>query len=121
MKPTIKQQCKTLVGTPSLTAGTTFTRTNFIKLAKTVNPNLHTARKTDAQKIRSNLALVNIQRQLNEELAKSGLYIKSRNYYSEFSVVDKQAANKEVARYDNQAVNSIRRASVLRKGILRTR
>ena len=115
MKITRKQAIIKVTTGNTFKAGMTITRENFVKIARTINPELFVARNSEAAKMRSYIELVKMQSQLNNELSKKGLYIKSKNYQQEFVVLGKEDAAKEIARYHNQAHGSITRASTLVK------
>ena len=94
-----------------------FSRLQFEKYAKKVSNYGEIERRTNKGKCRADLALVAVQRKVNNQLRPLGLVLKSRGYYSEFYVVSGQEARKEVARYVKESKTLARHAKELEKGI----
>jgi len=85
-------------------AGRTLSRTEFIKMFALVgdSPN-----GTYADMHRFNLKLVTAQMDVNALLRENGLYMKSRDYYSEFSIAKKDTTKNTVIRYSAEVdINS---------------
>lgn len=102
-------------------ASTVLINKEFTVLAKSIDPNLHTRKRTVADRSRSALALVRTQGHINEFLRPKGMVLKSRNYYSEFYVVKNAKAESEVVRYHHVAKNAVERAEILSHGIFRAK
>lgn len=100
---------------------TVLTAKEFTLVAKDVNPNLHTRRRTKADRARADLALVRTQGTINEFLRPKGMVLKSRGYYSEFYVVKNNDAQQEVARYFRTSDNASNNGVSLRSGILKAK
>lgn len=115
---TITDKINQMVQTGVFAKGTVFSRSQFTRLGQKLTYNLFTARKTDRERQRANLALVRIQGAINRVLAAQGYYLKSRDYGNEFYVVSKRKeVNKEVVRYWHVADSSVRRATLLMEGL----
>lgn len=115
---TIKDQINQMVQTGVFAKGTVFTRDQFTALGKKLNKNLFCARKTDRERQRANLALVNIQSSINKQLAHQGYYLKSRDYGHEFYVVTKKRkVAKEVNRYVRTSIRTGQRSILLLQGL----
>lgn len=57
-----------------------------------------------AKKIQqSNLQLVQVQREINKLLRASGLYLRSRDYYSEFYIVNKDETKRTILNYQSKS------------------
>lgn len=117
IKPTRRQKTKELITARTFKCGASFTRAQFTRIAKQINPNVFTLRNNDANKMRSNLELVKTQQLINEELAPSGFYLKSAEYQQFFYVVGGKKVKKELDRYCNQAANNVERYFTLSRGI----
>lgn len=116
-KITRKQKIKELIVARTFKCGASFSRTQFVRIAKQINPNIFTSRNNDANKMRSDLELVKIQYQINQELADLGFYLKSAEYRKLFYVVGGKKVEKEEARYGRQVANNIERYCALSDGI----
>lgn len=116
IKPTRRQKTKELITARTFKCGAYFTRAQFTRIAKQINPNVFTLRNNDANKMRSNLELVKTQQLINEELAPSGFYLKSAEYQQFFYVVGGKKVEKELDRYGNQAANNVERYFTLSRG-----
>lgn len=115
---TITNKINEMVQTGVFAKGTVFSRCQFTRLGKKLTSNLFTARKTDRERQRANLALVRVQGDINRVLAAQGYYLKSRDYGNEFYVVSKRKkVNKEVVRYSHIARNGMHRATLLMEGL----
>lgn len=101
----------------SMEEGTTYSRTKFTRLAKRVNSKINTSRKTIVQQINANLGLVDVQAKLNRKLRERGLYLKSSNYYSEFTVLGGVDAQKEAIRYKKEGANKVHAGIELERGV----
>lgn len=97
--------------------GTVFDQEAYTKIAKTLRPKLVTKRETVKEEHRANMELVSVQWYINYYLRKYGRCLKSRNYYTEFYVVQDLGAAKEVARYSRTAEALESYAETLRKGV----
>ena len=71
--------------------------TNWFKLKDVV----HEGTATTIQK--SNLSLVHAQADINNLLHSSGLHLRSRNYYSEFYITNKDETKRTVLNYQNKS------------------
>lgn len=115
---TIANKINEMVQTGVFAKGTVFSRNQFTRLSKKLSTNLFTARKTDRDRQRANLALVRVQGDINRVLATQGYYLKSRDYGNEFYVVSKKKkVKKEVTRYTHVAKTGIHRAVLLMEGL----
>lgn len=81
-----------------LEPGKSMTRKQFIRLASKLDPVLSSM---DPNSHRFNLRLVSAQARFNKVLMDSGLYLKSKDYYTRFNVLERPA--KEVGRYYGQS------------------
>ncbi|AGM47221.1 hypothetical protein AD45P2_00250 [Alteromonas phage vB_AmaP_AD45-P2] len=80
-------------------AGSTLTRDKFVSLFAV--PDVVTAGNyVDVQ--RSNLRLVTAQTEINMLMRENGLYIRSKDYYSSFHVVEKKQTKNVIARYSSE-------------------
>lgn len=115
---TITDKINQMVQTGVFAKGTVFSRSQFTRLGKKLTYNLFTARKTDRERQRANLALVRIQGNINRVLAVQGYYLKSRDYGNEFYIVSrKKKVSKEVKRYMHVARTGMYRALLLSEGL----
>lgn len=76
--------------------GSTFSRDDLVQLFN-VQDIVNTGNYVDIQ--RSNLKLVTVQMEINMLMRENGLYLASKNYYSQFTVLKKKATKKTVIRY----------------------
>ena len=76
--------------------GKKFTRKQFIKLFKLTSI---VDGKTIPEMMRSNLDLVSFQTEINKLMRENGLYIASKNYYTEFHVAPINKTKDTVVRY----------------------
>lgn len=81
-----------------LEPGKSMTRKQFIRLASKLDPVLASM---DPNSHKFNLRLVSAQARFNKVLMDSGLYLKSKDYYTRFNVLERPA--KEVGRYYGQS------------------
>lgn len=77
-------------------AGMKLTRKQFVRMFS-IRGIVHEGTYKDVH--RSNLRLVQVQKELNVLMRENGLYIQSRDYYSEFLVQSKNATKNTVKRY----------------------
>lgn len=77
-------------------AGRSISRDTFINLFG-VEDIVNVGTYEELQK--SNLKLVSVQKEINMLMRENGLYLKSKNYYKEFKVVEKGPTTGEILRY----------------------
>lgn len=82
------------------TAGKHLTRRQFAKMFR-VKGIVHEGEYSDVQK--SNLVLVGIQAAVNKVLSECGLYLRSKNYYSKFCIVDKDQTKGAILGYQEKS------------------
>jgi len=80
-------------------AGKFFTRNDFIKIFELVIPSTGTHK----EMTKANLDLVQAQAEINMLMRENGLYIRSRDYYSEFHVSEKAKTKRTVLRYRKES------------------
>lgn len=83
----------------SFKAGTTLTRRQFTKMFN-IKGVVHKGNYKDVHK--SNLILLKVQADVNALMRENGLYLKSKNYYGEFSIVNKSRVKSTVARFSKE-------------------
>ena len=66
---------------------------------------------------RYNMCLLSGYTKLNKELAKRGVYIKAKNYYSTFHVLGTPDTEKVVASYSKKAASNLIKRNVLHQGV----
>lgn len=82
-----------------LKAGATLTRAQFTKMFKIAG----ITNKGAYEKVhRSNLQLVGVQAELNVLMRENGLYLKSSDYYNEFSIASKDSVKSTVERFSKE-------------------
>lgn len=82
------------------TAGKRLTRRQFTKMFR-VKSIVHEGEYADVQK--SNLALVSVQAAVNKVLSECGLYMRSRDYYTDFYIVDKDQTKGAILGYQEKS------------------
>ena len=63
-----------------------------------------------------NLRLVGLYTKVNKLLAKRGLYIKAKDYYSEFEVLDSPKTMEKISNYQHKSQGNSKAATNLTKG-----
>jgi hypothetical protein len=79
--------------------GSVLSRVHFTKLFNIPNI-MHTG--TYSQVHSSNLKLLQAQMEINVLMRENGLYMKSKNYYDSFVVVDKKTTKNTIIRYSSE-------------------
>lgn len=82
--------------------GGKLTRKQMTKWFKLTNV-VHEGTAAEIQK--SNLNLVRAQAAINQLLRPSGLYLRSRNYYSEFYIADKDETKRTILNYQSKSAS----------------
>lgn len=80
-------------------SGITLTRRQFVKMFN-IKGIVHKGNFKDVHK--ANLELVHVQAEVNTLMRENGLYLKSKDYYSEFSIATKTKVKSTVARFSKE-------------------
>ena len=80
-------------------SGVTLTRREFVKMFS-IKGIVHKGNYKDVHK--ANLELVHTQAEINALMRENGLYLKSKDYYGEFSIANKTKVKSTVARFSKE-------------------
>lgn len=106
-----------LANKAKFTPGKTITRKQLVKMFKIPGIN----HKGAYPKVhRSNLALLNVQMDINVLLRENGLYLQSKDYYTKFVIAEKLATKKTIVRYSAE-VDVNRRCAVRLEARMKSR
>jgi hypothetical protein len=94
----------------SFKAGVTVSRANFITMFG-LKGIVDTGNYKDVHK--SNLKLVKAQTEINKLMNQSGLHVKSSDYYSEFTISNKERTKNEITRYSAKVERNLMATSTL--------
>lgn len=96
-----------------LNHGDSFTSAQFARMFKIKKP-----KSTNYSEIHSfQMKKVSAQSAINQKLAERGLYLKSKNYYNVFYIVDDDKVNKEISRYYNESASKTKLGVRLEVGV----
>lgn len=96
--------------------GAVFSRKDFIRIAKTLTGKHYSSGITVRTYMRSSLALLKIQKKINNVLRDHGRYLKSRDYYQEWVVIQDSKLPTEIRRYEKVAKSALEAKAALQEG-----
>lgn len=96
--------------------GAVFSRKDFIRIAKTLTGKHHASGVRVRTYMRSSLELVKVQKKINNVLRDHGRYLKSRDYYQEWVVIQDSKLPSEIRRYEKVAKSALEAKAALHEG-----